>query len=76
MEFHSEYINNHEIQTKHNNKIIASTTELKFLGLILHNTTSWKSHSDMLNKLNKACYMVRVIRPLSSLDALKIICHV
>jgi hypothetical protein len=47
MEFRPKYIINSEIQIKHNNKIIVSTTKLKFLGLVLH--------IDMLaTKLNKA----------------------
>jgi hypothetical protein len=87
MEFHSKYINHHEIQIKHNNKTIADTAKLKFLGLILHNTVSWglilhntvswKTHIDILvSKLSKACCTVRVIRPFLSLDSLKIIYHV
>jgi hypothetical protein len=77
MLFHPKYINNHEIQIKYNNKTVANTTELKFLGLVLHNTMSWKSHIDMLaSKLNKACYIARVIRPFLSLNSLKIIYHV
>jgi hypothetical protein len=47
MRFCSKDITNSEIQIKYNNKIIANTTELKFHGLVLHNTLSWKSHTDM-----------------------------
>jgi hypothetical protein len=55
MEFHPKYIIHSKIQIKYNNKIIANTTELKFLGLVLQNTMSWKSHTDMLaTKSNKA----------------------
>jgi hypothetical protein len=54
MEFYPKYINNHKIQIKYNNKTIVNTTELKFLGLILHNTMSWKSYIDLLaSKLMK-----------------------
>jgi hypothetical protein len=57
MEFNSKHTINSKIQIKHNNKTIVSRNELKFLGLVLHNTMSWKSHIDMLaTKLNKACY--------------------
>jgi hypothetical protein len=63
-------------QIKYNNKTIVNTNELKFLGLVLHNTTSWKCYIDMLaTKLNKACYIARVIRPFLSLNSLKIIYH-
>jgi hypothetical protein len=74
MDFHSKYINHHEIQIKYNNKTTVNTIELNFLQLMLHNIMSWKSHTDiMTSKLNKACYMVRVLRPFLSLDSLKII---
>jgi hypothetical protein len=57
MEFHPKHIINSKIQFKYNNKIIANTTKLKFLGLVLQNTMSWKSHIDMLaTKSNKAGY--------------------
>jgi hypothetical protein len=60
MEFHSKYITKSGIQIKYNNNKITNTAELKFLGLVLHNTVSWKSHIDMLApKLNKACYIAR-----------------
>jgi hypothetical protein len=39
-------------------KIIPNTMNLKFLGLILHNTMSWKGYIDIITaKLNKACYI-------------------
>jgi hypothetical protein len=76
MEFHSKYTINSEIQIKCNSKIIASTTEPKFLGLVLHNNMSWKRHIDMLaSKLNKACYITKAVRPFLSLNFLKIIYH-
>jgi hypothetical protein len=74
MEFHSKHTINSEIQIKYNSKIIANTTKLKFLGLVLHNNMSWKKHIDMLDsKLNKVCYITRAIRPLLSLNSIKII---
>jgi hypothetical protein len=74
MEFYSKYITNSEIQIKYNDKKITNTPEVKFLGLVLHNTMSWKSHIDMLApKLNKACYIARAIKPFLSLNFLKII---
>jgi hypothetical protein len=64
MEFNSKYITNSGIQIKYNDKTITNTAELKFLGIVLHNTMSWRSHIDMLApKLNKACYIARAIKP-------------
>jgi hypothetical protein len=70
MEFNSKYINHHEMLIKYNSKTIANV-------LILHDIVCCKSHIDMLtSKLNKACYMVRVLTPLLSLDSLEKIYNV
>jgi hypothetical protein len=75
-EFHSKYITNSGIQIKYDDKTVTNTTELKFLGLVLHNTMSWKRRIDMLApKLNKACYNARAIKRLLSLNSLKVIYH-
>jgi hypothetical protein len=43
-------------------KLLPILPKLKFLGLVLHKSMSWKSHTDMLaTKLNKACYIARAI---------------
>ena len=76
MKFSLKHANNFETQVTYNNKIIPYTTELKFLGLVLHNNMSWKSHIENLAvKLTKACYGARVIRPFVSLNSLKMIYH-
>jgi hypothetical protein len=72
MEFHPTNLNNSAIQIKSNANIIHNTRELKFVGLILQNTSSWKSHIDMLAaKLHKACFIARILRPFLSLNVLK-----
>ena len=46
----------------------------KFWGLIIDNTLSWKDHITRLTpELNKACYAIRSIKPLMSLDVMKMI---
>jgi hypothetical protein len=54
MEFYPKDATNIEKKISYHNEIIPSTMELKLLGLILHDTISWKSH---ISKLNKACYI-------------------
>jgi hypothetical protein len=57
-----------------NNKIISNTSNLKFLGIIIDNTLSWKSHIDMIvPKLSQACFIATVIKPFLSWDTLKMI---
>jgi hypothetical protein len=51
------------------NKEIENTCNLKFLGLTLDNTFSWKSHIDaIVPKLSSACFAVK---PFLSLESLK-----
>ena len=56
----------------HNNTIILNTSILKFLGITIDNTLSWKSHIDMITpKLSQASYIVRVVKPFLSWHTLK-----
>ena len=64
----------HNVMNINHNKIILNTSTIKFLGIIIDNTLSWKSHTDMIKpKLNQACYMVKVVKPFLSWDTLKMI---
>ena len=55
-----------------NKKVITDICSIRFLGLIIDNTLTWKEHIITLtSKLNKACYAIRAIKPFVSLDVLK-----
>jgi len=42
---------------------ISNNLHTKFLGLIVDNTLSWKSHMDhLINKLSTACYVIRSVK--------------
>ena len=57
------------------NTIIINVNNTKFLGIIIDSSISWKEHiSDLTSKLNKACYTIRAIKPLLSLNVLRTIC--
>jgi len=57
-------------------KPMINSTEVKFLGLILDDTLTWKKHSvQLVNKLSSACYALRNLRPLLSQDTLKTVYH-
>jgi len=44
---------------------------LKFLGLTVDTTLTWQHHiSELITRLNKACYAIRLIKPFMSLDIL------
>jgi hypothetical protein len=47
---------------------------IKFLGLIIDSTLSWKQHIDsIIPKLNRACFAIRQVKPYIALEALKTI---
>jgi hypothetical protein len=55
------------------NKIVSSTSNLKFLVLIIDNTLTWKGHIEMIvPKLSAACFAVRAVKPFVSWDTLMI----
>jgi hypothetical protein len=54
----------HEAPIAYNNNFISNSTSTKFLGVIIQNTLSWKSHIDhLLPKLCMACHSVRTVKP-------------
>jgi hypothetical protein len=58
------------VQNEH--KDISSSTETKFLGLIIDNTLSWNQHMDqILTKLSSACYALRNLKHIVPPSALR-----
>jgi len=48
--------------------------DLNFLGLIINNTLSWKTHIDkILPKLSSACFAMRAVKPFMSPQMLEAI---
>ena len=68
--------NSHEIdiQVSYENNKIDNTHNIKFLGLKVDTSLSWKNHIDQLAcKLNKSCYLIRSIKPFLSLEIIKMV---
>ena len=62
------------INIEHDNKMIMQTDLVKFWGMTVDNTLSWKQHIDtIIPKLNKACYRIRRCKLYLSHAALKMI---
>jgi hypothetical protein len=53
---------------------ITTSKDIKFLGLIIENSLTWKGHiKEVTKKLSTACYMLRNIKSFVSTNILKII---
>jgi hypothetical protein len=56
------------------NKRIANTYDIKFLGLSMDGSLFWRNHVDQLiYKLNKSCYAIRSIEPFLSLKTIRMV---
>jgi hypothetical protein len=74
MQFISKNKSSNNINTEHDNKMIIQTTFVKFLGITVDNTLSWKQHIDtIIPKLNKACCIIRRCKLYLSHAALKMV---
>ena len=57
-----------------NNNQINGTHHTSFLGLIIDNPLSWKTHTDQLvSKLSSACYAIRSLKSFMSSKNLRMI---
>ena len=62
------------INIKYDNKMIIHANFVKFLGITVDNTLSWKQHTDtVIPKLNKACFIIRRLKLYLSNYALKMV---
>jgi len=60
MQFITKNKSPNNINIEHDNKMIIQTYFVKYLGITVDNTLSWKQHIDTITpKLNKACYIIR-----------------
>jgi hypothetical protein len=74
LEFRTKNYYNVNTQIKYDQKCITNATEIKFLGLIIDDTLSWKQHIEqVVNKMCTACYALRNIKHIVPLDMLRVI---
>jgi hypothetical protein len=66
--------NETKIQTMTMNSILTNINSMKFLGLTIDCTLSWREHVTALTpKLNKACFATRAVKPFMTLKVLKMV---
>jgi len=74
IQFITKNKSSNKINMEHDNKMIIQTNFVKFWGIIVDNTPSWKQHIDtIIPKLNKACYIIRRCKLYLSHAALKMV---
>ena len=56
----------YDLKLNYQSNQIKSSSNTKFLGLIIDDSLSWKAHIDkMMSKLNTACIVIRTIQAMS-----------
>jgi hypothetical protein len=63
-----------EISLSYDNNFISNNTNTQFLGIIIESSLTWKAHiSQLVPKLSRACYIMRNLKPIMSIDSLKMV---
>ena len=76
IQFTNKIICTSDIQIKYEDKQINIVNETKFLGLLINNNLSWKTHIESIrSKLSSTCYAMRSVKPYVTINTLKMIYH-
>jgi hypothetical protein len=71
MKFNTKNAYDHDIKIVYDNMEIPNSSCIKFLGVNIVNTLSWKTHIDsLLLKLSSARYAIRAIKPFVNQETL------
>ena len=74
MQFLTKNQISNNINIEYDNKLIAQANFVKFFGITVDNTLSWKEHIDaIIPKLNKACFIIRRLKLYLSNYTLKMV---
>jgi len=65
----------YDFQTSYESRQSQKAQNIKFLGIIIDSNLSWKQHiNDIIQKLSKACFAIRSVKPFMSLEVMRFIC--
>jgi len=74
LEFKTKSYFNVNTQIKYDQECITNSSGIKFLGLTIDDTLSWKQHIEqVLNKMCTVCYALRNIKYIVPIDTLRVI---
>jgi hypothetical protein len=63
-----------DVDVNYANKSISKAYDTRFLGINVDSTLSWKIHTENVRqKLSAACYARKSVKPLMSLESLKMV---
>ena len=72
LQFLTKTNNELNMQVSYGNRKITTVQSLKFWGLTIDTSLTWKHHiGELTSRLNKACYAIRSIKPFMSIDILR-----
>jgi len=64
----------HDFKLNYQCNYIKSSTNTKFLGLIIDDSLTWKAHTNqMMSKLNTVCFVIRIIQAMMSQETLRMV---
>ena len=67
-------VQHHIITSSVDTADITTVSTIRFLGLIIDSTLSWKQHIDrIIPKLNRACFAIKQVKPYMAVESLKTI---
>jgi hypothetical protein len=74
MKFNTKNAHEQDIKILYDNTEIPNSSYMKFLGVNIATTLSWKNHTDpLIPKLSSACYAIRAIKPFVNQETLLIV---
>jgi len=74
LQFNMKNIWDYDVKLNYQGNYVTSSSNRKFLRLIIDDSLSWKAHTDqMMSKLNTACFVIQTIQAIMSPETLKMI---
>jgi len=74
LQFNTKNSWDYDLKLIYQGNCIKSSSNTKFLGLIIDDSLSWKAHIDqIMSKLNTACFVIQTIQAVMSPDTLRMV---
>jgi len=74
LQFNTKNSRDYDLKLNYQGNYIKSSTNTRFLGLIIDDSLSWKAHIDqIMSKLNTACFVIQTIPGMMSQETLRMV---